>query len=238
LSRIFSCPAVSRLCRRGRQRRHGALRLRFPPPGDWVGSLSGYGDVAYFLISAQANRTLSVAVTALDETGAPSEAKAAPVVGMWTLGDPEGTAPPVLSAAPFNSEAFGMSSLDAQVLSTNSFIIGIADLRGDGRPDYTYHAHVLYGDSVSPSRAPVSGGAITLQGTGFAPRLAVRIRPPKMRRKCRRHVRSPQSISSSTDPPNRSPSCTKAANSAASAPSGLRPGNKASSTARLPSAAS
>jgi hypothetical protein len=81
----------------------------------------------------------------------------------------------VLSAAPFNSEAFGMSSLDAQVLSTNSFIIGIADLRGDGCPDYTYHAHVLYGDSVSPSRAPVSGGAITLQGTGFAPRLAVSV---------------------------------------------------------------
>ena len=59
-----------------------------PSPGDWVGSLSGYGDVGYFLITAQANRTLSVAVTALDETGAPSESKAAPVVGMWTLGDP------------------------------------------------------------------------------------------------------------------------------------------------------
>ena len=44
-----------------------------PAPGDWIGSLSGYGDVGYFLISAQANRTLSIAVTALDETGAPSE---------------------------------------------------------------------------------------------------------------------------------------------------------------------
>src|SRR5271155_5879415 len=31
-------------------------------PGDWIGSLSGYGDVGYFLITAQANRTLSVAV--------------------------------------------------------------------------------------------------------------------------------------------------------------------------------
>jgi hypothetical protein len=144
-----------------------------PAPGDWVGSLSGYGDVGYFLISAQANRTLSVAVTALDETGAPSESKTAPVVGMWTLGDPPGTAPPTLTPVPFNVSSFGMSRLDAQVLSSNSFIIGIADLRGDGRPDYHYHAHVLYGDSVNPPRIPVSGGAITLQGTGFAPGLDV-----------------------------------------------------------------
>lgn len=146
-----------------------------PPPGDWIGSLSGYGDTAYFLIATQANRTLSVAVTALDETGKPTESKAAPVIGIWTLGDPLGTAPPVLTTAPFNAESFGMSRLDAQVLSTNSFIVGIADLRGDGRPDYSYHAHVLYGDTVKPARVPVTGGPITLQGTGFAPSLTVAV---------------------------------------------------------------
>jgi uncharacterized membrane protein YciS (DUF1049 family) len=146
-----------------------------PSPGDWVGSLNGYGDVGFFMITAQANRTLSVAVTALDETGAPSESKAAPVVGMWSVGDPAGTAPPAFTPGPFNSPAFGMTRLDAQVLSSNSFIIGIADLRGDGRPDYHYHAHMLYGDSVTPSRVPVSGGAITLQGTGLAPGLAITI---------------------------------------------------------------
>jgi hypothetical protein len=127
------------------------------------------------LITAQANRTLSVAVTALDETGAPSESKAAPVVGMWTLGDPLGTAPPALTPVPFNSETFGMSRLDAQVLNSNSFLIGIADLRGDGRPDYHYHAHVLYGDSANPQRVSVNGGVITLQGTGFAPGLNVTV---------------------------------------------------------------
>ncbi len=144
-------------------------------PGDWVGSLSGYGDVAYFLITAQANRTLSVAVTALDETNAPSESKAEPVVGIWTLGDPQGTAPPAFTAAPFNSATFGMSRLDVEVLNSNSFIIGIADLRGDGRPDYRYHARVLYGDSSIPPRVSVKGGAITLQGTGFAPGLTVTV---------------------------------------------------------------
>ena len=146
-----------------------------PLAGDWVGSLSGYGDVGYFLMSAQANRTLSVAVTALDETGAPSESKAAPVVGMWTLGDPVGTAPPALTPAPFNSGTFGMSRLDAQVFLSDSFIIGISDLRGDGRPDYHYHAHVLYGDSATPARVPVNGGAIALQGIGLGPGLTVNV---------------------------------------------------------------
>jgi hypothetical protein len=146
-----------------------------PSPGDWVGSLSGYGDVGYFLITAQTNRTLSIAVTALNEEGAPVESKAEPVVGIWTLGDPLGTPPPAFTAAPFNSESFGMSRLDAQILNSNSFIIGIADVRGDGRPDYHYHAHVLYGDSSIPARVPVNGGAITLQGIGFSPGLAVTV---------------------------------------------------------------
>jgi len=146
-----------------------------PSPGDWIGSLSGYGDVGYFVITAQANRTVSVAVTALDETGVPTESKAAPVVGIWTVGDPQGSPPPSLTTAPFNSETFGMSLLSAQILSSNNFIIGISDLRGDGRPDYHYHAHVLYGDSVTPARVSVMGGTVTLQGTGFAPGLTASI---------------------------------------------------------------
>jgi hypothetical protein len=139
-----------------------------PSPGDWIGSLSGYGDVAYFSLPAQANRTLSVAVTALDETGVPTESKVAPVVGIWTLGDVQGS-PPTLTPVAFNSPTFGMSRLDAQILASNSFIVGIADMRGDGRPDYHYHAHVLYGDSATPARLPVSGGAITVQGIGLSP---------------------------------------------------------------------
>jgi hypothetical protein len=152
-----------------------AAPAQIPSAGDWVGSLSGYGDVGYFLITAQANRTFSVAVTALDETSAASESKAAPVVGIWTLGDPQGTVPPALTPAPFNSATFGMTRLDAQVFISDSFVIGLSDLRGDGRPDYHYHAHVLYGDSVTPQRIPVNGGAITLQGMGFAPGLTVTV---------------------------------------------------------------
>ena len=146
-----------------------------PAAGDWVGTLSGYGDVGYFLLPAQANRTLSVEVTAMDETGAASESKAEPVIGMWTLGDPQGTPPPALTTSPFNGAAFAMTLLNAQIYSSNSFIIGISDLRGDGRPDYQYHAHILYGDSVTPSRLPITGGAVTLQGTGFTNELGVSV---------------------------------------------------------------
>ena len=47
----------------------------------------------------------------------------------------------------------------------------------------------------------------------------------------------PRPVTSSSGPPNRSPSCTRARSSAASAPSGLRRESRASSRARLPSAA-
>jgi len=147
-----------------------------PLGGDWEGSLSGYGDVAYFSIPAQANRTLSIAVTALDEAGAATESKAEPVIGIWTEGDPLGTPPPALTTSPFNSgAAAGMTRLDAEILNSNTFLIGIADLRGDGRPDYHYHAHVLYGDSVAPARLSANGGAVAIQGVGFEPGLTVNI---------------------------------------------------------------
>lgn len=63
-----------------------------------------------------------------------------------------------------------MTQLNAQLLSSTQFRIGIADLRGDGRPDSRYHARVLYGDSVTPNRVSVHGGApILVEGLGFKP---------------------------------------------------------------------
>lgn len=138
-----------------------------PVAGDWMGSLSGYGDEPYFLLAAQANRTLSVAVTALDDSGAPSNSKARPVIGMWAASDPPGAIPSAMTASPFNSTFFGITRLDAQVNNAGPFLIGIVDDRGDGRPDYHYHANVLYADSVAPARVGVGGGPITVQGTGL-----------------------------------------------------------------------
>jgi len=146
-----------------------------PAAGDWMGSLSGYGDAPYFLLSAQQNRTLSIAVTALDESCNPSEVKAQPVIGMWAASDPQGTAPPALTTSPFNAVLTATTLLNAQVNTSGSFLIGISDFRGDGRPDYLYHASVLYADSVSPPRLSVSGGAVAIVGTGFAPGLTVNV---------------------------------------------------------------
>ncbi len=56
------------------------LRARFRR---LAGSISPYGDADYFWFAAQANRTLSVSATALDQTGAASEQKAQPVT--WYL---------------------------------------------------------------------------------------------------------------------------------------------------------
>jgi hypothetical protein len=137
--------------------------------GDWNSSLSGYGDMQYFLVSAQANRTLSVGVTALDESENPTESKSQPVIGMWSALDPPGTAPAVFTPSPFNEEPFALTRLDVIVNAGGSFIVGISDLRGDGRPDYHYHGHFLYADSIAPSRIPVSGAPVVVQGIGFAP---------------------------------------------------------------------
>lgn len=142
-----------------------------PPDGDWVSSLGAYGNLSYFFLSAQANRTLSVAATPLDESGNPTEVKAQPVIGMWAASDPQGTLPPAFTSSPFNAVPFALTRLDAQIFTTTNFLIGISDVRGDGRPDYHYHAHVLYGDTVSPARIGVNGGAVTVQGTGFGPGL-------------------------------------------------------------------
>jgi hypothetical protein len=68
-----------------------------------------------------------------------------------------------------------MTRLDAQIAASTNFLIGISDVRGDGRPDYRYHAYVLYADSVSPARVSVNGGAVTVQGTGFYPALTATI---------------------------------------------------------------
>jgi hypothetical protein len=139
-----------------------------PVAGDWAASLGPYGSLDYFWFSAQANRTLSVLVTALDSSSAPSESKAQPVIGMWALSD-QGTFPaPANTPSAFNSAVFGTTVLNAQLLEPISFRIGIADIRGDGRPDYRYHARVLYGDHVTPSRASVAGGtALAIAGFGF-----------------------------------------------------------------------
>ena len=147
-----------------------------PVPGDWAASLDPYGGLDYFWFTGQANRTLSVLVTALDDSGDPSENEAQPVIALWQLSDP-GTFPaPANTPSAFNSSIFGTTILNAELLEATNFRVGIADIRGDGRPDYRYHARLLYGDHVAPTRASVAGGtALAIAGYGFQADTAVAI---------------------------------------------------------------
>ena len=138
-----------------------------PQTGGWGSWLSGYGSTDFFEFNAQANRTASIAVTAFDELGNPTEEKLLPVMGIWELGDHNGNPAPAATPFPFNSMTFGMTRLDAQFNSSEGYRIGIADYRGDGRPDYFYQASLLYSDTVTPARLSVGGGVTTLEGIGF-----------------------------------------------------------------------
>jgi hypothetical protein len=123
-----------------------------PAGGNWDGSLSGSGSSDYFSFSGQNNRTLSVEITALDESRAITENKVQPVIGMWGLSDP-GTFPaPANTPLAFNTLTFGMTRLDAILQAATTFRLGIFDYRGDGRPDYRYRARIFYADNVSPTR--------------------------------------------------------------------------------------
>jgi hypothetical protein len=146
-----------------------------PQSGGWGSWISGYSSTDWFEFTAQANRTASVSVTALDETGQPTETKLLPVIGIWQLSDQSGNPAPASTPSAFNSTTWGMSRLDAQFTVSDTFRVGVADFRGDGRPDYFYRASLLYSDTVTPARLSLAGGVTTLQGTGFNPKLQVSV---------------------------------------------------------------
>ena len=139
-----------------------------PASGNWAGALSGYGAADFFQFPAQANRTLSVIVNALDDSVNISQSKSLPVIGMWALVNPGQSPAPANTPSAFNVAFFGETRLDAEILQPTTFRLGIADYRGDGRPDYRYNARVFYGDNVVPTRASVAGGTpLTIQGLGL-----------------------------------------------------------------------
>ena len=148
---------------------------QLPLGGGWASWISGYGFVDFFEFTAQANRTASVAVTAFDENGNPTESKLMPVIGIWELSDETGDPAPASTPSAFNSETFGMTRLDAQFSDTEAYRLGVADSRGDGRPDYYYQASLLYSDTVTPARLSLAGGVTTLEGIGFIPGLQVSV---------------------------------------------------------------
>ncbi len=65
--------------------------------------LDAAGATNYYSFTAQANRTLSVEVATVDEQDNPTQNKAQPVIGIWSLATPEGTPPTSSTPNPFNT---------------------------------------------------------------------------------------------------------------------------------------
>ncbi len=72
-------------------------------------------------------------------------------------------------APALNGYATGETWLQVTASADDIVRLGIADMRGDGRPDYAYNGWVLYADTVQPPRLPASGGPIVIRGMGFRP---------------------------------------------------------------------
>jgi hypothetical protein len=135
--------------------------------GWWTGQLCGYGHTAWSGLTVRANRSFTIEVTAQDEQGFATIAKALPVVGVWRSTDVPGTVPVVAVTTAFNRASAGVTSLVVPALSAGGLRIGVADERGDGRPDFNFGARVLYADTVTPVNVGSGGGVVTIAGRGF-----------------------------------------------------------------------
>jgi len=139
-----------------------------PSTGWWSGNLCSYGHTAWSSLSVRAGRTLTVEVSALNETSALTTTKMRPVIGVWTSTDAIGSKPSIAyTPDAFNGSLSGLTTLPVQITQDQQLRLAILDQRGDGRPDYNYQAHILYADSVSPSTVPSKGAPITISGMGF-----------------------------------------------------------------------
>ncbi|MEZ2347112.1 IPT/TIG domain-containing protein [Terriglobus sp. RCC_193] len=142
---------------------------RVPSNGTWSSRLCGVGHSSWMGFAVKAGRTATVEVTATDEAGNATSSKAMPLIGMWHGSDATGTLPGLAAqTVAFNGARIGMSQLRASFSAAENIRFVITDARGDGRPDYTYRARVLYADAVSPTRLSSSGGTVVITGTGFA----------------------------------------------------------------------
>ena len=144
------------------------------PSGQWVGRLSQVGQTDWFTFPVRGGRTFTVITEALNERGIPTETKAMPEIGLWNGSDAV-TAAPAVGAPGLNGYATGESFVSAASASNDVIRVGIADDRGDGRPDYEYLGWVLYADTVSPARLPAAGGPIVIHGMGFRPTDTVKV---------------------------------------------------------------
>lgn len=142
--------------------------MRVSSGGEWTGRVTGYGHTGWFEWRVRPNRELTLEATALDETGHASESKARLVLGAWNGTDTADALPVSGTLQAFNGDQVGLTTLSAATSTYGGYLkIGVADGRGDGRPDYLYRGRLLYADTVMPTRLSLNGGPITIRGIGF-----------------------------------------------------------------------
>jgi hypothetical protein len=144
--------------------------------GWWNGLLCGYGHASYLAANVKPGRTFTLEVTALDEQGLATDSKAMPVIGLYAATDgPDALPSLAVTPAAFNALTFGTTTLSAPTAHATSLRFGIADQRGDGRPDFGFQGRFFYADDVSPARIAPTGGKLTITGSGFRKGNAVTI---------------------------------------------------------------
>ena len=144
-----------------------------PVSGEWTGRITGYGHAGWFELLARGAREFTVEVEALDESGRATQNKAQLVAGAWNGSDGVGSPPVTATAQAFNGAVAGLTTLPVLTIADSDVRIAVGDLRGDGRPDFAYRGRVLYAESVTPARLPVTGGQIVIRGMGFRPSMTV-----------------------------------------------------------------
>ncbi len=135
--------------------------------GEWTARVSGYGHTSWLQWPVRANREFTIEALSLDEAGKPTLNKEQLVLGIWNGTDAVGSPPESATSQPFNGSMVGLTTLPVMTAADGEVRLGVADLRGDGRPDYLYRGRVLYADTVAPQRLAAAGGPIVINGLGF-----------------------------------------------------------------------
>ena len=164
----FVVPDAASACGSGADGTPGAP-IEAPATGWWTGLACGFGHVSYVTANVRPGRTFTVETTALDAQGLATTAKLMPVLGLFAPSDnPPNSVPTLgLTATAFNGLTVGTTTLHASTGTLTSIRFGIADQRGDGRPDFNYQARLFYADNVTPAQVGASGGTVTISGVGF-----------------------------------------------------------------------
>jgi hypothetical protein len=144
-----------------------------PAAGQWQGRVVNPGQAAWFAIPVQAGRHFTIESQAMDALGGATEDKLRTVLGVWNASDAAGSPAAITTVAPFNGASAGVTALGVDAIGSGELLLGVADQRGDGRPDYTYQGRLLYAVTVTPERLLSTGGTIQIDGTGFRPGMTV-----------------------------------------------------------------